>query len=56
MSKVLVPPKEIHTAFDLECYFYREALIAIECGYDELNIAALHPKTRELVAKLKLGS
>jgi hypothetical protein len=51
MGKVLVPPKEIHTALDLECFYYREALLALD--HDELNIAALHPKTRELVEMLR---
>jgi hypothetical protein len=47
--------KEIRTAFDLECHFYREALIALDPRdpYDEMNIAVLHPKTRELVAMLR---
>ena len=44
---------ELKTPLDLECHFYREALIALECNYDEANLASMHPKVQELVRKLK---
>lgn len=44
---------ELKTPFDLECHFYREALLALECNYDAANIASMHPKVQELVRKLK---
>jgi hypothetical protein len=44
---------ELRTTMDVEAWHMREALIAVECDYDEANVASLHPKTRELVAMLK---
>ena len=35
--------------FDMELCTYREALIALEDGYDEPNILSMHPRAQELL-------
>jgi hypothetical protein len=48
-----VPPIEIRGAMEREAHDMREALYAIEFGYDEANVRSLSPRTQELIAKLK---
>ena len=48
-----VPPREYLTAMDVEAHDMREALYAIEFGYDEANIRSMSPRTQELIAKLR---
>ena len=51
--KQLVPPIEIHSALEREAHDMREALYAIESGYDEANIRSMSPLAQELIAKLR---
>ena len=51
--KCHVPPIEIRNAAELEAHDMREALYAIEFGYDEPNIRSLSRRTQELIAVLK---
>jgi hypothetical protein len=51
--KKLVPPIEIRSPLEREAHDMREALYAIEFGYDEANIRSMSPLAQELIAKLK---
>jgi hypothetical protein len=50
---VLVPPIEILSALEREAHDMREALYAIEFGYDEANVRSLSQRTQELIAELR---
>ena len=50
---VMLPPIEIRSALEREAHDMREALYAIEFGYDEANIRSMSARTQELIAKLK---
>ena len=51
--KFLVPPIEIRSAMEREAHDMREALYAIEFGYDDANVRSLSVRTQELIAKLR---
>jgi hypothetical protein len=51
--KFLLPPIEIRSAMEHEAHDMREALYAIEFGYDEANVRGLSQRTQELIAKLR---
>ena len=51
--KFLVPPIEIRSSLEREAFEMREALYAIEFGYDEANVRGLSQRTQELIAKLR---
>jgi hypothetical protein len=44
---------EYRTKLEVESFLMREAYLAVEQNYDEANVAALHPMTRELVEMLR---
>ena len=51
--KTHVPPIEIRSSLEREAFEMREALYAIEFGYDEANVRGLSQRTQELIAKLR---
>jgi len=51
--KSLIPPIEIYSSLERQGADMREALLALECGYDEANILSMSPRVQELIGKLK---
>lgn len=51
-----IPSIKFLTALEIEAHDMREALLALECGYDEANIRSLSRRTQELIAVLKEGA
>jgi hypothetical protein len=46
---------EHRTRMDVEAFFYREALHALEQNFDEANVLAMSPLSQEVYWKLKGG-
>jgi hypothetical protein len=49
----LIPPIEIRSPLEREAHDMREALYAVEFGYDEANICSMSLRAQELIAKLR---
>ena len=52
-SKVLKPPIQLCTKAEVEAHMYREALIALECGYDLENVLSMSRLSQETYWLLK---